>query len=65
LTQSEVKQVEKSLIDTGWEVTAIHNHELEESPQMIFLHAQKIDNLDNITQDIRDILSSDTDWGCT
>ncbi len=42
----------------------IHNHGLEENPQMIFLHVKKIDKLDNITQDITDILSSDTDSGC-
>ena len=65
LTQNEVHSVEKSLIDKAWEVTAIHNHELHEDPLMIFLHAQKSDNnLDNLLQDIRDVLSNDTNCGC-
>ena len=65
LTQDEVKNVEKSLIDKGWEVTAIHNHELHEDPLMIYLHAQKKDNLDNLLQDIHDILKDDTNCDCT
>ncbi len=65
LTQNEVRSVEKSLIDKGWEVTAIHNHELREDPLMIFLHAQKSDNRDNLLQDIRDVLSQDTSCNCT
>jgi hypothetical protein len=65
LTQNEVRSVEKSLIDKGWEVTAIHNHELREDPLMIFLHAQKSDNRDNLLQDIRDVLSQDTSCRCT
>ena len=64
LTQNEVHSVEKSLIDKGWEVTAIHNHELREDPLMIFLHAQKSDNRDNLLQDIRDVLKSDTTCNC-
>jgi|SRR5918911_4217357 hypothetical protein len=64
LTQNEVHSVEKSLIDNGWEVTAIHNHELHEDPLMIFLHAQKSDSRDNLLQDIRDVLKSDTNCNC-
>jgi hypothetical protein len=64
LLQDEVHSVEKSLIDKDWEVTAIHNHELNEDPLMIFLHAQKSDNLDQLLHDIRDVLKYDTDCDC-
>jgi len=64
LLQNEVDSVEKSLIDKDWEVTAIHTHELHEDPLMIFLHAQKSDNLDSLLQDIRDVLKDDTNCDC-
>jgi hypothetical protein len=64
LLQNEVDSVEKSLIDKDWEVTAIHNHELHEDPLMIFLHAQKSDNLDQLLHDIRDVLKDDTNCDC-
>ena len=65
LLQSEVDSVENSLMDRGWEVTAIHNHELHEDPLMIFLHAQKSDkNLDGLLQDIHDVLNDDTSCDC-
>ncbi|MDQ5842569.1 MAG: DUF1259 domain-containing protein [Thermoproteota archaeon] len=62
--QSEVDSVEQSLMDRYWEVTAIHNHELHEDPLMIFLHAQKSDNLDGLLQDIHDVLKDDTNCDC-
>ena len=64
LTQDEVHSVQKSLIDKDWEVAAIHNHELNEDPLMIFLHAQKSDNLDQLLHDIRDVLNDDTSCDC-
>ncbi len=64
LLQDEVDSVQKSLADKDWEVTAIHNHELHEDPLMIFLHAQKSDNLDQLLHDIRDVLKDDTNCDC-
>jgi Domain of Unknown Function (DUF1259) len=64
LHQSEVDTVEQSLMDRDWEVTAIHSHELHEDPLMIFLHAQKSDNLDGLLQDIHDVLKDDTNCDC-
>ena len=64
LLQNEVDSVEKSLINKDWEVTAIHNHELHEDPLMIFLHAQKSDNLNQLLHDIRDVLKDDTNCDC-
>ena len=63
LKQSEVNNVQKSLLDKGWQITALHNHELFESPFMMYLHAQKIDNLNNALKDIKDTLQK-TDCGC-
>jgi hypothetical protein len=65
LLQSEVNPVQQSLLDKDWEVTAIHNHELHENPLLIFMHAQKVDRLDNVLQDLRDVLSQDTECDCT
>ena len=62
LKQSEVNNVQKSLLDKGWQVTALHNHELFESPFMMHLHAQKSDNLNDVIKDIKDTLDR-TDCG--
>ena len=48
----------------GWQVTDLHNHELFESPFMMYMHAQKSDGLDNALKDIKDALQK-TDCGCT
>ena len=64
LKQSEVNDAQKSLLDKGWQVTALHNHELFESPFMMYMHAQKSDDLNNVLNDIRDTLQK-TDCGCT
>ncbi len=53
LKQSEVNDEQKSLLDNGWTVTAIHNHELFENPFMIYIHAQKSDNLNNVLNDVK------------
>jgi hypothetical protein len=65
LTQDEVQDVEKSLEDKGWEVTAIHSHELHEDPLMLFLHAQNSGHLDNLLQDLHGALKDDTKCECT
>jgi DNA polymerase III delta prime subunit len=41
----------------------IHNHWFDESPRLIFLHAQKQDNLDNILREVRGALQQ-TNCGC-
>jgi hypothetical protein len=42
LLQSEVDKVNQYLRDHHWTVGAIHNHWFDESPRLIFLHAQKL-----------------------
>jgi Domain of Unknown Function (DUF1259) len=63
LLQSEVDKVNQYLRDHHWTVSAIRNHWFDESPRLIFLHAQKQDNLDNILSEVRGALQQ-TNCGC-
>ena len=63
LLQSEVDKVNQYLRDHHWTVSAIHNHWFNESPRLIFLHAQKQDNLDNVLNEVRGALQH-TNCGC-
>lgn len=64
LLQSEVDDVNQYLLDNHWTVTAIHNHHFFENPRLIYLHAEKQDNLDNVLQEIRNALEK-TSCDCT
>lgn len=64
LLQNEVDHVNQYLLNHHWTVTAIHNHQFFESPSLIYLHAQKQDNLNTILQEIRNALQT-TSCGCT
>ncbi len=46
LLDSEVPDVQKTALDNGWTVTALHNYELFEKPLIKYIHAQKNDKLD-------------------
>ena len=63
LLQSEVDKVNQYLRDHHWTVSAIHNHWFDENPRLIFLHAQKQDNLDNVLSEVRGALQQ-TNCGC-
>jgi Domain of Unknown Function (DUF1259) len=63
LLQSEVDKVNQYLRDHHWTVSAIHNHWFDESPRLIFLHAQKQDDLDNVLKEVRGALQQ-TNCGC-
>jgi pentose-5-phosphate-3-epimerase len=58
LLQSEVDQVSQYLLDHHWTVTAIHNHQFIETPRLIYLHAEKQDNLDDVLKEIRNALDA-------
>jgi Domain of Unknown Function (DUF1259) len=64
LLQSEVDDVNQYLLDNHWTVTAIHNHHFFENPRLIYLHAEKQDNLDNVLHEIRNALEK-TSCDCT
>src|SRR5215468_11702413 len=38
LTESEVSPVMQKLVDSGFEITALHNHLLNESPRVMYMH---------------------------
>jgi hypothetical protein len=38
LTESEVGPVMQKLVDSGFEITALHNHLFNESPQIMYMH---------------------------
>ncbi|GAA3324913.1 hypothetical protein GCM10020331_054670 [Ectobacillus funiculus] len=40
LTEGEVNPVMNELINSGIEVTALHNHLLGESPRIMYMHIQ-------------------------
>jgi Domain of Unknown Function (DUF1259) len=63
LLQSEVDKVNQHLLDHHWTISAVHNHWFDESPRLIFLHAQKQDNLNNILNEVRGALQQ-TNCGC-
>ena len=63
LLQTEVDKVNQYLRDHHWTVSAIHNHWFDESPRLIFLHAQKQDNLGSILSEVRGALQQ-TNCGC-
>jgi hypothetical protein len=63
LLQSEVDKVNQYLRDHHWTVSAIHNHWFDENPRLIFLHAQKQDNLGSILSEVRGALQQ-TNCGC-
>jgi len=64
LLQSEVDDVNQYLLDNHWTVTAIHNHHFYDHPRLIYLHAQKQDNLDDVLHEIRNALEK-TSCDCT
>jgi uncharacterized protein DUF1259 len=63
LMLSEFTLLQSFLLDHHWTVSAIHNHWFDESPRLIFLHAQKQDSLDNILNEVRGALQQ-TNCGC-
>ena len=65
LLQSKVDDdVNQYLLDNHWTVMVIHNHHFDEHPRLIYLHAQKQDNLDDVLHEIRNALEK-TSCDCT
>ncbi len=53
LTAAEVNPVAKALRENGIEVTAIHNHMLEESPRLFFMHFWANDDAGKLAKGLR------------
>ena len=50
LTADEVNPVLRALLQHGIEVTAVHNHMLEEEPRLFFMHFWGVDQADKLAQ---------------
>lgn len=57
LTAKEVPPVLKALRENGIEVTAVHNHMLDEQPRLFFLHFRAIDDAKKLAQGLDAALS--------
>jgi hypothetical protein len=53
LTSKEVNPVAKALRDNGIEVTALHNHMLEEQPRLFFMHFWANDDAEKLAKGLR------------
>ncbi len=53
LTAQEVNPVAKALRDNGIEVTALHNHMLEDSPRLFFMHFWANDDAQKLAKGLR------------
>ena len=53
LTADEVTPVMRALQDNGIEVTALHNHMLDEEPRLFFMHFWANDDVDKLTKGLR------------
>lgn len=60
LLSNEVNPVVRELTKNGITVTAIHNHMLDESPRLFFLHFWAVDELEKLARGIRAALNQTT-----
>ncbi len=79
LLESEFKNVEKKLDEKGIDISAIHNHLLEEKPKVMYLHVMATGKAMELFSSIKEVLlqtatplhavfsdtSQTTDWGRT
>jgi hypothetical protein len=57
LLQSEVNPVMKKLRDAGFEITAVHNHLLGETPSVMYMHYMGHGNARQLATSLRDALA--------
>ena len=58
LTAKEVNPVLKALRENGIEVTAIHNHMLNDEPRLFFMHFWANDDLNKLTKGLKAALAN-------
>jgi hypothetical protein len=58
LTTKEVPLVMKALRDNGIEVTAVHNHMLDEQPRLFFMHFWAHDDAKKLAQGLKTALAN-------
>src|SRR4051812_30309058 len=57
LTDSEVGQVMQKLVDSGIEITALHNHLLNESPHIMYMHIHGQGDAAKLASSLHDALA--------
>jgi len=57
LTESEISPVMAKLRAAGFEITGVHNHLLNETPQVTYMHYMGHGNAQKIAQSLRDALA--------
>ena len=57
LLQSELNPVMKKLREAGFEITAVHNHLLDESPRLMYMHYMGEGNAKQLAASLHDALS--------
>jgi Domain of Unknown Function (DUF1259) len=57
LTESEVGPVMQKLVDSGIEITALHNHLLNESPHVMYMHIHGQGDAVKLASSLRDAVS--------
>jgi hypothetical protein len=58
LTEAELPSAMRMLADTSWNVIAVHNHVIGESPKMIFAHATASGDINTLVRDARTVLDA-------
>lgn len=58
LLQSEVTAVQASLLRSGFDITALHNHLLRDTPHIMYMHYMKTGDPVAISRELRDALKS-------
>lgn len=57
LLQSEVNPVMKKLCNAGFEITAVHNHLIDENPQVMYMHYMGHGNANQLATSLHDALA--------
>jgi hypothetical protein len=57
LLESEVNPVMKTLVAHGWEITALHNHILNETPTVMYMHVSARGDAAKLAEALKDVLS--------
>lgn len=58
MLENEVQPVIKALVENGIEVVAVHNHMVEESPKVFFLHYWGTGNVDRLSNGLKMALAN-------
>jgi plastocyanin len=60
LIEPEVKPVLQTIIQAGWKVTGMHNHMIQETPKLLFMHWRAHGTVESVVATIKQALSHTT-----